>query len=53
MPGAVPRTASQALSAAIAPYASRLAAGGWEDYAPLQAGINVAGGKVVHPALLG
>lgn len=52
MPGAVPRTASQALSAAIAPYASRLAAGGWEDFAPLKAGINVQGGKVVHPALL-
>ena len=52
MPGAVPRTASQALSAAIAPYASRLAAGGWEDFAPLQGGINVQGGKVVHPALL-
>ncbi|MCA1798982.1 MAG: alanine dehydrogenase [Xanthomonadaceae bacterium] len=52
MPGAVPRTASQALSAAIAPYASRLAAGGWENFAPLKAGINVQGGKVVHPALL-
>ncbi len=53
MPGAVPRTASQALSAAIAPYASRLAAGGWEDFAPLKSGINVMGGKIVHPALLG
>lgn len=52
MPGAVPRTASQALSAAIAPYASRLAAGNWADFAPLKAGINVQGGKVVHPALL-
>jgi alanine dehydrogenase len=52
MPGAVPRTSSQALSAAIAPYAARLAAGGWEDDAPLKAGINVQGGKVIHPALL-
>lgn len=52
MPGAVPRTASQALSAAIAPYASRLAAGAWEGFAPLKAGINVMDGKVVHPALL-
>ena len=52
MPGAVPRTSSQALSAAIAPYASRLAAGGWESFAPLKGGINVQGGKVVHPALL-
>ena len=52
MPGAVPRTASQALSAAISPYASRLAAGGWEDYAPLAGGVNVRDGKVIHPALL-
>ena len=29
MPGAVPRTSSQALSAAITPYAIKLAAGGW------------------------
>ena len=54
MPGAVPRTASQALSAAIAPYASRLAAGGdWASSAALKSGINVQGGKVVHPALIG
>lgn len=52
MPGAVPRTASQALSAAIAPYAARLAAGGWEEFAPLKSGINVQAGKLVHPALL-
>ncbi|HET6725766.1 MAG TPA: alanine dehydrogenase [Gammaproteobacteria bacterium] len=52
MPGAVPRTASQALSAAITPYALRLAEDGWESVAPLKKGINVAGGKVVHPALL-
>lgn len=51
MPGAVPRTASQALSAALIPYASRLAAGGWQQDAALQAGINVAAGKLVHPAL--
>ncbi|HET7588518.1 MAG TPA: alanine dehydrogenase [Gammaproteobacteria bacterium] len=52
MPGAVPRTASQALSAAITPYAIRLAEGGWESVESLKKGINVAGGKVVHPALL-
>jgi alanine dehydrogenase len=51
MPGAVPRTSSQALSAAIAPYAMRLAAGGWRDVPSLQKGINVDAGKVVHPAL--
>lgn len=53
MPGAVPRTSSQALSAAIAPYASKLAAGPeWRKHAGLAKGINVEGGKVVHPALL-
>lgn len=52
MPGAVPRTSSQALSAAIAPYASRLAAGEWRDDAALVKGINVEAGKIVHPALL-
>jgi alanine dehydrogenase len=51
MPGAVPRTASQALSAAIAPYASRLARGNWREDPRLVKGINVADGKVVHPAL--
>ncbi|MCP1726733.1 alanine dehydrogenase [Natronospira proteinivora] len=53
MPGAVPRTASQALSAAIAPYCVRLANGQWRDYEPLIKGINVENGKVVHPAIEG
>ena len=52
MPGAVPRTSSQALSAAIAPYAGRLADGDWQDDGDLRKGINVMAGKVVHPALL-
>lgn len=52
MPGAVPRTSSQALSAAIAGYAQKLAAGNWRGHAGLVKGINVEGGKVVHPALL-
>jgi alanine dehydrogenase len=51
MPGAVPRTSSQALSAAIAPYAMRLAAGNWRGVAALAKGINVDDGEVVHPAL--
>jgi alanine dehydrogenase len=51
MPGAVPRTSSQALSAAIAPYAMRLAAGDWREVPSLRKGINVAAGEVVHPAL--
>jgi alanine dehydrogenase len=53
MPGSVPRTSSQALSAAIAPYAGRLADGDWRDDPGLVKGINVEAGKVTHPALLG
>lgn len=52
MPGAVPRTSSQALSAAISPYAAKLATGDWRAHDALVKGINVEGGKVVHPALL-
>lgn len=52
MPGAVPRTSSQALSAAITPYALKLASGHWRDDPALVKGINVEGGKVVLPALL-
>lgn len=53
MPGAVPRSASQALSGAILPFAKQLAAGKWQDDPILKTGVNVAKGKVVHPALLG
>jgi alanine dehydrogenase len=53
MPGSVPRTSSQALSAAIAPFALRLADGEWRDDPGLVRGINVESGKVTHPALLG
>jgi alanine dehydrogenase len=54
----VPRTSSQALSAAIAPFAVRLADGqsaneNWRDDPGLVRGINVEAGKVTHPALLG
>jgi alanine dehydrogenase len=51
MPGAVPRSASQALSAAIIPYAIKLVAGNWEGDPALAAGVNVRDGKVVYPAL--
>jgi alanine dehydrogenase len=54
MPGAVPQTSSLAISAAILPYVQRLAAGDeWRRFAPLNSGINVDGGKLVHPALQG
>jgi len=51
MPGAVPRTSSQALSGAIAPYVARLAQPGWDQDPALRAGINVQGGRMVHPAV--
>jgi len=52
MPGAVPRTSSQALCGAILPYVQRLASGKWQNDVALVKGINVKDGKVVHPALL-
>ena len=54
MPGAVPQTSSVAISAAILPYVLRLAGGNeWRQFEPLKVGINVDGGKLVHPALQG
>lgn len=51
MPGAVPRTASQALSAALVPYILRLAEPGWESRPDLASGLNIQAGKVVLAAL--
>lgn len=49
VPGQFPRTASRALSAAIAPRVRQLAA---DAEHPLLAGsLNVAGGRVVHPVV--
>ena len=54
MPGAVPQTSSQAICAAILPYVQRLASDkNWKKFEPLKRGINVEGGKIVHPALKG
>ncbi|HTA65152.1 MAG TPA: alanine dehydrogenase [Xanthomonadaceae bacterium] len=52
MPGAVPQTSSQAICAAILPYVNKLASGDWRGNVPLMRGINVEGGKIVHPALV-
>ena len=52
MPGAVPRSATEALSAAILPWTLQLASGNWEQHAPLRRAINVRGGEILHPALL-
>lgn len=51
MPGAVPQTSTQAISAAILPYVLRLAQKNWRKDAILASGINIAGGELVHPAL--
>lgn len=51
MPGAVPRTASQALCASLIPYVLRLAETDWREDASLQRGINLENGQIVHPAL--
>jgi alanine dehydrogenase len=52
MPGAVPRSASQALSAALIPYVMVLATPEWEDSATLKSGVNIRAGALVHPALI-
>jgi alanine dehydrogenase len=52
MPGAVPRTASQALSAALMPYVLALAQPDWQQHQGLRDGINVQAGQVCHPALV-
>ena len=51
MPGAVPRTASQSLSAAVAPYVQRLAAGKLSSNTYLQKAVAVSDGRVVDPVL--
>ncbi|MFI4913755.1 MAG: alanine dehydrogenase [Steroidobacterales bacterium] len=51
IPGAVPRTASQALSAALAPFLPIMASGQWRDSPVLRRGLNIEAGRLVHPAL--
>lgn len=52
MPGAVPHTASLALSTAITASVQELAAGAWDDGGTLTRAVNVRDGKVVHPKVL-
>ena len=52
MPGAVPRTATQALTAAMLPYLLTLLTPAWREDPRLADAINVERGRVVHPALL-
>jgi alanine dehydrogenase len=52
MPGAVPRSASQAVSAALVPYILRLTEPNWREQPDLQTGINIEAGKLVLETLL-
>jgi alanine dehydrogenase len=52
IPGAVPKTASAAISAAILPYALRLAKDDWQQDKVLRLAVNVDKGQVVLPALI-
>jgi alanine dehydrogenase len=55
MPGAVGRTSTFALCNATLPYALAIAGKGWEqaaaDDSGLAGGLNLLGGKIVHPAI--
>ncbi|MGO1840200.1 MAG: alanine dehydrogenase [Candidatus Microbacterium stercoravium] len=55
MPGAVPATATEALTNATLPYIERIADAGWDAAASadpaLAKGLNVRAGRVEHPAL--
>lgn len=51
MPGAVPKSASQALSAAMIPYLQRLASGQWRDDPVLGEALNLSGGELIYPVL--
>ena len=51
MPGAVPRSASQALSAALLPYVRELTSPQWREHPQLAAAVNLEQGELVYPAL--
>jgi alanine dehydrogenase len=51
MPGAVPRSASKSLCGALMPYLLHLVEPDWRDNPALARGVNLARGKLVHPAL--
>jgi alanine dehydrogenase len=51
IPGAVPRSASQALSAVLLPYVHKLTDPDWKISSELLRGINIEAGQLTHPAL--
>ena len=52
MPGAVPRSATQALSAILLPYVRAICEPDWKSTPELQKGINIEAGDIIHPALI-
>jgi alanine dehydrogenase len=52
MPGAVPRTSSQALSAVLLPEVLRLAETDWESDKALVEAVNLRGGEITNPVIL-
>ncbi len=51
MPGAVPRTATQALSKVLLPYVARLCEADWQSDTQLSSGINLQNGEIILTTL--
>lgn len=51
MPGAVPRTATQALSLALLPYVVNICEADWQSNTALASGINLENGVIILPTL--
>jgi alanine dehydrogenase len=51
MPGAVPRSATQALSATLLPYVQAICGPDWRSRPELLKGINIEAGDIIHAAL--
>ncbi len=52
MPGAVPRTSTQALSAVLLPYVLQLCETNWQSNTALESGLNLQNGNIILPTLL-
>jgi len=51
MPGAVPRSATQALSTILLPFVEAMCEPDWRSRPELLKGINIEAGDIIHPAL--
>lgn len=52
MPGAVPRSATEALTAVLLPEVMRLAGDDWTSDSALEGAVNVRDGRIVNPVIL-